>query len=409
MKKLISYIIVFALLLAAIPPITVSADAGSKLAVNGNNVTITLDIPEGKTENITSLRFQVVVTLTAGSMNAPEFRFSDTVKSTVKDVVINKLESGQYTIDIILSGKKDENIFDSNGRAQIGILTVNLSGRDAKAAVSIAGETEDSTQPAVTVVNSIGQSAMTILLTDTESAIVTNTGSSSSGSSSGGGGGGAIVISTPRPTATPSVTATPTPDALPDDTNVPENPDNTGLPGDYDNGFLQNAKPKLKAAVKAGSRNVSFKWNKIDGAEGYIIYKYNAKTGKYIRQRTISNPDITTCSIKFAYATTYSFRMHAFKTEEDGSMTYGAFSSTTKVTTAPAKVKGLTAVKLKKGSKVKISWKKAARASGYQVLMSKKKNGTYSCIKTIKRGSVRKCTIKKKNRKRKNGKKLEKK
>ncbi len=396
MKKWISFIMVFALLLAVIPPITVSAAAGGgELIVNGNNVTITLDIPEGKTENITSLRFQVVVTVNSGSMSEPSFRFSDTIKSTVKDVVVNQSESEQYIIDIILSGKKDEKIFDSSGKAQIGTLILKPASIDAKATVVIAGD-ENSSQPVVTIVNSIGQASTTVLLENVEPVIVTNTGSSSSGG--GSGGGGAVVISTPRPSASPDVTASPAPDVTPNGTSAPE-PDNTGLPNDYDESFLKNAKPTLKATVKTGSKNISFKWNKIAGAEGYIIYKYNANTGRYIRQKAISSPDTTTCSIKFAYATTYSFRMHAFKTEEDGSRTYGAFSSIVKVTTAPSKVQGLI-VKQKKGSNITISWKKVARASGYQILMSKKKNGTYSCIKTIKRGSVRKCTIKKKNARR---------
>lgn len=393
MKKIISIIIVFALLLSIVPPITASAAAEGELAVNGNKVTVTLDIPEGKTENITSLRFKLLITITTGSMNEPSFRFFDAIKSNVKDVVVNKLESGQYVVDIVLSGKKDEKIFDSNGRAQIGTLTVGLVGSNSKATVAIVGENENDAQPAVTIVNSIGQSAMTVLLSYIEPVTVTNSSGSSSGGTSSGGGGGGVIISTPRPTASPDVTASPSPSP---DTSVTPAPTDNVASGDGNVDFLTSAKPKLKATVKNGSKNVTFKWNKIDGAEGYIIYKYNAKTGKYVRKKTISNPNTTSCSIKFAYATTYSFRMHAFKTETDGSRTYGAFSSTTKVTTAPSKVTGLTAKK-RKGSKVTLTWKKVQRASGYQVLMSKKKNGTYSCIKTIKKGSVKKCTVKKKN------------
>lgn len=150
--------------------------------------------------------------------------------------------------------------------------------------------------------------------------------------------------------------------------------------------------------MQKGSKNVKFSWDKVDGADGYIISQYNPKNSKYKGIKTISNPDKTTCSIKMSYATSYSFRIRAFKTSEDDSKIYGKYSSIIKVTTAPAKTNGLK-VKRARNSKVSISWKKVPRAKGYQIFSSKKKNGKYSLVKTIKKNSALSTTVKQKSKK----------
>lgn len=148
----------------------------------------------------------------------------------------------------------------------------------------------------------------------------------------------------------------------------------------------------MSASAKKGSRVVTFKWNIIDGADGYIFYSASGKSGNYKRIRTILKPDRITCNVTMAYASSYSLRMRAFKTADDGSRIFGQYSKIKKLTTAPVKVKGVKA--RISGTKINLSWKKVKNAKGYQIYAGKKKNGKYSLVKTLKKGSVLKTTVK---------------
>ena len=84
MKNWIKYILASFLLLAAFPLSALAADSESAvLTVDKNDVGISLDIPEGKTETITSLRLQLLVSANSGSMGMPSFKFEDSIKSPV--------------------------------------------------------------------------------------------------------------------------------------------------------------------------------------------------------------------------------------------------------------------------------------------------------------------------------------
>ena len=76
-----------------------------------------------------------------------------------------------------------------------------------------------------------------------------------------------------------------------------------------------------------------------------------------------------------------------------GSRIFGKYSNIRKITTAPAKAKKLKA--RFSGNKAALSWKKVKNAAGYQIYASNKKGSGYSLIKTLKKGSVIKTTIKK--------------
>lgn len=425
MKKWISYIMASVLLLTCLVPVKVSAAASGELMVKNNDVEITLDIPDMKTENITSLRFRLAVTVTSGNMDKPAFVFSDTVKSTVKDASVSKEENGRYIVDVILSGKKNENILDSTGKVQPGKLSLYPSGSKVVATVEITGE--DGTSPSVTVVNSIGQSVVTVSLENAGPVTITATGSNTDrpGGSVIGGGGGAIspsgtsaVTTSPAPAATetaPAASSVPTASsapAVPDKTSAPfvtaspatpgtdTIPEVTVSPGvskePAREDDFKNKKPVLKVSAKNGSKNIVLKWNKVPGADGYIIYKYSKDAGKYKQKKIISDKTVTKCTMGFSYATTYSFKIRAYKTSGDGDRIYGSFGTAAKVTTAPAGVKRFI-VKRINNNRISLSWKKVKNADGYQILRSTKKNGVYSVYKVIKKGSRTKYKARQKN------------
>ncbi len=369
MKKWISCILLSALLITALPVYPVTAaetDCTGKLVASGSNINVSLSFPLAVTEKITSLRFKLKVSVTSGKMNEPEFKFNDTVKSEVKESGIIS-DNGNYIVDVVMSGKKGNLVFPANGQADIGTLSLKPSGSTYKISTQFTGINGEN--PSAEYVTETGQSAIEVPLVNTE--IITTEGSSSGQSSSSSG-------------YVPS--ATKKPDASAEPSASPEEP------GGDNNTFDKNQKPSMSASAKKGSRVVTFKWNIIDGADGYIFYSASGKSGNYKKIRTISKPDRISCNVTMAYASSYSLRMRAFKTAEDGSRIFGQYSKVKKLTTAPAKVKGVKA--RISGTKINLSWKKVKNAKGYQIYAGKKKNGSYSLVKTLKKGSVLKTTVK---------------
>lgn len=437
MKKWISYILLLAFLFTAIPSFNVSAaetDWSGELKTNENNINITLSAPQTKTEGITSMHFRIYISIENGKMDAPTFQFASTVKSKVADAAAILDNSSNYILDIILSGTKDQDIFQTAKQADIGTVLLHPTSNTYKITANFTGITASSKEPAIEYVTSNNQFAEEVPLVNTKLVIIEKTGTSGSNSSSGSNGssnsinsGGSstdytsVQTSTPVPSVIPSATQLPlvtpasstvpsvtqAPSAAPSNTPEPTSsatvspattvtPVATETPTVSQEPIPFNIQPKLSTSIKKGTNVVKFNWNRVTEADGYIIYR---KTGSgYKNIKTISNPEKISCSIKMSYATSYLFRIRAFKISEDGSRTYGKYSSIVKVTTAPTKVKGLK-VKRIKNSRVSLSWRKVKRASGYQIFISNKKNGKYTRVKVLKKGFATSTTIKQKVKK----------
>jgi len=436
MKKWIRYISF--LLFAVILPFHASAETTSSgvLTVTENKVAVDLVIPAGKTENITSLRFQMYIFTDTGKIETPNFTFSETITSTVKDIAVTEdtNKDGSYLIDIVLSGKKEQDIFKDTEKASIGTLSLNsaLAGESFQATVGIAGETqndgentgENSGKPVIKYVNGTGQSEQTLFLSNTDAVTVsytnqkptdpdtpvtpenpTNPTTPPTNSIISGGGSTGSNSSDTDSSEEPKDEQPENPNDNKPNTEPPKDSDPANTPNQPDTDssnnstpvFDQTKKTKLKASVKNGSKQVVLQWKQVDGADGYIIYQYDKDTKQYKRIKTISNPDKTIFSKKLDYNSSYRFKIRAFQTAEDGSKIYGKQGAAIKVNTAPSKVKGLK-IQSQNAAKPVLTWKKVPKAKGYQIFYSAKKNGKYSLLKTIKNGNTTKyAKLKQKN------------
>lgn len=354
MKKWVGCLLATLLLLVLVPPVEASAAAGGELAVHGRDITVTLRKPDGVAEAVTSLRFWMYVTVLEGDMRQPVFTFAEApaggVPGVVKDAAVAK-QGNRYVLDLIVSGKKEQDIFQGVDSAVIGTLTLYPASQTVKAEVGVAGEgAAEGAQPVVTYISASSPAQQAAFLTGVNPV-------SYSGSSS----------------------------------DVPAVPEQPGE--DSSQGFSKDAAPKLKLRVGDTGRHIAFSWKQVPGASGYKIYQYQEETGKYKRIKTIKKGDKTSLSLKMDYAATYKFRMRAFQTLADGAKDYGAYSAIKQVTTAPAKVKGL-AVQQKGYAKSVLAWEQAVPAGGYQVFCSTSKDGVYTRVKTVKQADVCKYVIK---------------
>lgn len=336
MRNWIRYSIVFLLVLLT-PTALAAAQGGSAvLTAEDGRVSVALSLPEGKTETITSLRLTLRVSAEKGTIKEPSFQFENAIKSAVKDADISKDADGSYLVDLIFSGKNDQDIFAGSEYAKLGNLLVTPAGEAYQVKVEVADTKEGIDGPAVKYVNAGG--------TDERIASLENRAS---------------------------------------------------VKLQYEPGVLKtNTAQKIKfgARTKKSSQNVIFEWGKCESASGYVIYENEGRLKGYQEIATVNGASVTAYSHKFQYASKHTFAIRAFWKNLDGSISYGPYSQDIKVTLFPDKVKKLS---VKKKAKVTLSWKKTAGAKGYQIYASKKKKGKYKLLKTVKKAGTTKFTVKK--------------
>ncbi len=146
---------------------------------------------------------------------------------------------------------------------------------------------------------------------------------------------------------------------------------------------VQNVKVSSVAANK-----VTLKWKKLSGVTGYRVYRYNAKKEKYVYVGKTKKISYTDSSLSAGKA--YKYKVRAYRTKNKKN-TYGAYSDAIKAVTAPKKVTGLRTTYVGT-SNVKLSWKKAKGATGYEIFLYDFNKKAYVSKGTVNKNS---CVLKK--------------
>ncbi len=145
--------------------------------------------------------------------------------------------------------------------------------------------------------------------------------------------------------------------------------------------FATKAENKVGAVtglkfVKRSKTSIKFKWNKVSGADGYFIYRYDKKTRKYVRIKDVPGAGKTTfVSTRLKSGTTYSYKVCAYK--KSGTNKVAGKAAILQNTTTP-KAPGISLATQSKKAVVK--WKKVTGASGYVIYMSDSAKGKYKRI-----------------------------
>ena len=150
---------------------------------------------------------------------------------------------------------------------------------------------------------------------------------------------------------------------------------------------------KTASSVKASSaayNKVKLSWKKVDGATGYEVYQYNAKTKKYTKTATVKTTSYT--KSKLTTGTSYKFKVRAYRTV-NGKKVYSSYSKVVSAKPSLAKVSSVSAKNVKTKS-VKLSWKKVSGATGYQVYQYDTKAKKYTKVATVKTTSYTKAKLK---------------
>lgn len=137
---------------------------------------------------------------------------------------------------------------------------------------------------------------------------------------------------------------------------------------------------------------VELRWNKVTGADGYIIYKLDEAKHAWVRAAVLEGGDITQ---HFFWAldsgTTYRYAIKAFGVAGANKVVASAKYPQTIVSTKPEKV----SFKVTAGSKkATVKWSKVANATGYKVYYKTSKNGKWKGLSTTKGTSYTKTGLK---------------
>lgn len=142
-------------------------------------------------------------------------------------------------------------------------------------------------------------------------------------------------------------------------------------------------RPK-KVVVKAKSKSynsIKLSWTKTANISGYWVYRKNRK-GKYKIIATLKGTAGSYTDKKLTTGKSYSYKVKAYRIV--GSKKYKSKNSKA-VTVSPIPGKTKIVSKQLVSSGVSLSLKEINGASGYKIYRSESKNGTYTCIKTLKK------------------------
>lgn len=144
-------------------------------------------------------------------------------------------------------------------------------------------------------------------------------------------------------------------------------------------------------ATASGSSSVKLSWTPASNVSGYWIYKKNSK-GKYKTIATVNGTSSSYVDKGLAGAQNHSYKIKAYtlvgktkyKSKKSSAVTVYLPLGKVKITSAKSETKG-----------IKLKWKAVSGASGYRIYRSTSKNGKYTRIKTIKKGTKLNYTDKK--------------
>ena len=134
------------------------------------------------------------------------------------------------------------------------------------------------------------------------------------------------------------------------------------------------AQPTVTLSNKASTGKIVIKWEPVEGATKYQVYRATSKDGTYTRISTTSSTSITNTSAKAG--TTYYYKVRALCGTDAATSAYSEIKSRTCDLERPD-------VSITRSSgKPKLSWDKVSGAVSYKVYRATSKNGTYSLVKT---------------------------
>ena len=136
---------------------------------------------------------------------------------------------------------------------------------------------------------------------------------------------------------------------------------------------------------------VKINWEKVNGAAGYRVYAYNAKTKKWSKAATVSASTLSFKQTGLKSGTTYKYKVKAYA-KQSGKTYWGEASDTMTTTTKPAQpaIKSTSA----STSAIRLNWNAVSGANGYRVVRYDANAKKWVSVGTIKTTSFKETKLK---------------
>ena len=151
--------------------------------------------------------------------------------------------------------------------------------------------------------------------------------------------------------------------------------------------------PKVKAKAK-GDRKIKLSWSKAKDAQGYIVYRYNAKTRKYA---VIANTKKTAYTDKKRTpGTVYRYLVKAYGVSLNKKVIYGQVSNCASAVTKPQTPK-ITSVKKDGTTKAAIQLKTERNVKGYHSMSTCGRRRSLNLLERLRVKNIISMTVKRRN------------
>ena len=149
---------------------------------------------------------------------------------------------------------------------------------------------------------------------------------------------------------------------------------------------IENRKTSVTSVKSTAYNKLKVSWKVVPAAASYQIYRSTKKDGDYQHIKTIDSVGTsswTDSSVKTGK--TYYYKIKTVVKTQNGEQTSG-FSNVKSAKAVPAKT--TLKAKASDAKNVKLTWSKVKGVSGYEIYRSNSKDGKYSKVKTISKGST---------------------
>lgn len=146
--------------------------------------------------------------------------------------------------------------------------------------------------------------------------------------------------------------------------------------------------PKISSVRSTGYNSLKATWNKIDGAQGYYLYRSTKSNTGWKLIATIKNGStVTYTDSGLTCGTTYYYTVRAYRVENG--KTYKSGYVSTGVAGVPSLTKpNISSVTATSYNSLKITWTKVSGATGYYLYRSTSPSSGWKQIKNITSGST---------------------
>lgn len=156
----------------------------------------------------------------------------------------------------------------------------------------------------------------------------------------------------------------------------------------YIHGTAYPSNPNLTSVTSVEYNAIELKWDKVDGANGYKIYRKLPSDKNYKELITLYEQTDKYTDQTVACGTTYQYIIKSFRYENGKTYTSGNNSAVSCKAVPPV-------VKVKVAStgynSLKVSWEKVNGATGYRIYFKKDNAKKWSTLATFENGSLTSC------------------